>query len=345
MKRVIVSATALVLSMIAALWLAGQSRALLYTLIYLAAVLPGVPLGIALFGWRHAAGWVGGALLGYGLTQLVIWLMIEWHLTSPGAFVLAWMLLLGLTLLVKRAAGPEPAIRMPAWTAPDTAALGVVGWLVAISAGSAASMRALAGAGLALGLATTMNPLLGGCFALIYGAAVAIDALGAGRAWEFLPKQALAALPVMLAVAWGWGSKVMEGAGSALQIGLEGVTENGPVITLVLSLGPILIPSLAGLRRLPGASLRPLWVAGGGIVVGLFLLYVVRISEGSWVGFRAGQILLVSIPILLYGVRIRPGSVFEQPYEPASFDVARRLPALFACGVGLNGLTEIVVLL
>jgi hypothetical protein len=492
MRRVIVSGSALALSMIAALWFAGQSRALLYTLIYLAAVLPGVPLGIALFGRRHAAAWIGGALLGYGLTQLAIWLVIESRLASPWAFVAAWAVLLGLALLALRAAGPEPAIRMPAWTVPDTTALllvlllvpalmgppyanlgradadgnryyrayftadflwhsalafelgkfslpprnpylapramnyywtyfllpataaellppsppgvvdvqrclkanallsgllmigalflvvrsavtrpapaaialslavvaasaeglyaaidlvrrgeplallrdinidaatawyfnglridniprslwytpqhttavalSLVGWLVAISAGSTSSMRAIAGAGLALGLATTMNPLLGGCFSLIYGAAVAIDALGAGRAWAVLPKQVLAALPVMLAVVWGWGSKVMEGAGSALQIGLEGVTENRPVITLVLSLGPILIPSLAGLRRLPGASLRPVWVAGGGIVVGVFLLYVVRISEGSWVGFRAGQILLVSIPILL----------------------------------------------
>jgi hypothetical protein len=36
-----------------------------------------------------------------------------------------------------------------------------------------------------------------------------------------------------------------------------------------------------------------------GIVSGLFLLYFVRISEASWVGFRAGQLLLVSIPLLL----------------------------------------------
>jgi hypothetical protein len=36
-----------------------------------------------------------------------------------------------------------------------------------------------------------------------------------------------------------------------------------------------------------------------GILGGLFLLYFVRISEASWVGFRAGQLLLVSIPILL----------------------------------------------
>jgi hypothetical protein len=97
----------------------------------------------------------------------------------------------------------------------------------------------------------------------------------------------------------GWGSKVTEGAGSAVQIGLESVTENSPIMTLLLSLGPILIPSLAGLRRMPGVSARPVWIAGSGILVGLLLLYFVRISEGSWVGFRAGQILLVSIPILL----------------------------------------------
>ena len=69
--------------------------------------------------------------------------------------------------------------------------------------------------------------------------------------------------------------------------------------TLVLSLGPILVPALAGLRRVPGAASRPVWIAGAGIMLGLFLLYFVRISEASWVGFRAGQILLVSIPILL----------------------------------------------
>jgi hypothetical protein len=40
-------------------------------------------------------------------------------------------------------------------------------------------------------------------------------------------------------------------------------------------------------------------IAVAGILAGLFLLYFVRISEASWVGFRAGQLLLVSIPILL----------------------------------------------
>ena len=51
------------------------------------------------------------------------------------------------------------------WYTPQhttAVALGLVGWLIGISAGAAASKRAIAGAGLALGLATTMNPLLGG---------------------------------------------------------------------------------------------------------------------------------------------------------------------------------------
>ena len=85
MKRVFLPAAVLTLSTLAALWFAGQSRALLYTLLYVLAVLPGVPLGIALFGRRHAAAWIGGALLGYGLTQLAIWLVIESHLASPGS--------------------------------------------------------------------------------------------------------------------------------------------------------------------------------------------------------------------------------------------------------------------
>ena len=188
------------------------------------------------------------------------------------------------------------------WYTPQhttAVALGLVGWFVAIAGGSAASMRAIAGAGLALGLATTMNPLLGGCFSLVYGAAIAGDAIGSGQFWQRVPKHTIAAVPVVLAVLWGWASKVMDGAGSAVQVGLFNIAAHQPIITLALSLGPILVPALAGLRRVPGAASRPVWIACAGIILGLFLLYFVRISEASWVGFRAGQILLVSIPILL----------------------------------------------
>jgi hypothetical protein len=492
MTRVVLPAAALTFATLAALWFAGQSRALLYTVLYVLAVLPGLPLGIALFGRRHPAAWVAGALLGYGLAQLAIWLVIDLHVMSAWTIGLAWVALLSVTLLVKRAAGTEPAIRMPEWTPSDSAALllvlvlvpllmgppyarlgqadagghryyrayftadflwhtalafevgkfslpprnpymtprpmnyywtyfllpataaelvppspagfvelqrylkanallagllmigalflvvrsavpgprpaalalvlavvaasaegayaivdlarrgaplaalsdmnidavtawffnglridnvprslwytpqhatsvalGLVSWLVAASAGAAASPAAIAGAGLALGLATTMNPLLGGCFSLVYGATIAGDALGSGRFWERVARHGLAALPVLLAVFWGWASRVMDGAGSALQIGLSSITGHSPVITLVLGLGPILVPALVGFRALPHTSARPVWIAGAGILLGLFLLYFVRISEASWVGFRAGQILLVSIPILL----------------------------------------------
>ena len=53
---------------------AGQGPgALLFPLVYAALVLPGVPLGFALFGRRHPAGWIAGAILGYALAVLGIW--------------------------------------------------------------------------------------------------------------------------------------------------------------------------------------------------------------------------------------------------------------------------------
>jgi uncharacterized membrane protein len=68
---------------------------------------------------------------------------------------------------------------------------------------------------------------------------------------------------------------------------------------VLLGLGPVLAAALAGLRRLPRQSHLSAIVGAGALALGLFLLYFVRISEGSWVGFRAGQILLVAIAVLL----------------------------------------------
>ena len=148
-----------------------------------------------------------------------------------------------------------------------------------------------------------MNPLLGGCFSLVYGAAVAADAIGSGPVWRTRPAaHASRPVPVMLAVRWGSTSRVMDGAGSALQVGLSDMAAHRPVITLAAARsGPVLVPALAGLlpRARPPRTRPAAIVRAAGILLGLFLLYFVRISEASWVGFRAGQILLVSIPILL----------------------------------------------
>lgn len=491
MRSARIAAAILALAVALTLWLTGQGRGLLHAVIYMLGVLPGIPIGIRLFGRRHPAAWIAGALLGYGLLQLAIWATIESRLTASWEFLGVWMILGAMTTVIARVGGSAPAIAMPAWTARDSTALclvlllvpllmtapyanlgredpegnryyrayftadflwhsalgfelgkfslpprnpylapqvmnyywtyfllpstaaellpptptgfvdlqrtlkanaimagllmiaamflvvrsgvpgawpaaiatalavlaasaegiyaifdfvrsgqplwlladtnvdaitawsfggmridniprslwytpqhttavalGLIGWLIAISSGAAASWWSIAGAGLALGLATTMNPLLGGCFSLVYGAAIAADALRAERGWTFLPRHAVAAAMVGLAVAWGWGSKVMEGAGSALQIGMAGL-EDSPIATVLLSVGPILIPSLPGLRSVQGASSRALSIGCAGILLALGLLYFVRISESSWVGFRAGQILLVSIPIVL----------------------------------------------
>jgi hypothetical protein len=476
---------------LALLWMFGGGPAgWIYGAIYACAVLPGLPVGFALFGRRHAAGWIAGALIGYGITQLILWAVIAAHMASAAAFAVAWLvvtigifvvlrgyvssrvivsagwsaadtgplllvlilvaiimappyanlgradaagnryyrayftadflwhsalayelgkfslpprnpymtprvmnyywtyfllpssvaqvapsppelqdvqrllkmnaLLSGLLmagslfLLVRSgvssatAAGIAVALAIVAASAEGTYAiadllargrpltellninvdavtawyfnglridniprslwytpqhivsigLGLCGLLVAAYAGAAAPLRAIAGAGLALGLATTMNPLLGAACAAIYGACVLVDALRQPGGWKFVPKHAVGAVPVALAVLWGAASRVMDGAGGALNVGFSGFSRNRPILTLLLSLGPILIPALAGLWR-PANAARPVVIAATGIALGLFLLYYVRISEASWVGFRAGQILLVSIPILL----------------------------------------------
>ena len=105
---------------------------------------------------------------------------------------------------------------------------------------------------------------------------------------------------VVAAVGWGAASRVLAGAGSALDVGFSGFSRNSPVITLLLSLGPVLLPAIAGaFGPQDDAERRAIDVGAAGIADGLILLYFVRISEASWVGFRAGQILLVSIPVLL----------------------------------------------
>jgi hypothetical protein len=189
------------------------------------------------------------------------------------------------------------------WYTPQhttSIALGLVGLTLAVIAGARARLAAVAGAGLALALATTMNPLLGAACSLIYGMGVLLDGLRAPRDFGAIARHLLAAAFVVAAIAWGAASRVMDGAGSALDVGFSGFSRNRPVVTLLLSLGPVLLPALFGVLPPRDATARRAVVIGSaGIGVGLFLLYFVRISEASWVGFRAGQILLVSIPILL----------------------------------------------
>jgi hypothetical protein len=178
-------------------------------------------------------------------------------------------------------------------------ALGLLALVPVALAGASGRLGAIATSGLVLGLSTTLNPFLGAAFSLIYGLAIVADAVRTRASVAQVLRHLLAAAPPSLAAVWGTLNAMSEGAGDALTVAWAGHARHAPVVTLLLSLGPVLVPALAGLiprRRLPTP---PAIVAASGLAVGLGLLYFVVLSDASWVGFRAGQILIAVITIPL----------------------------------------------
>ncbi len=176
-----------------------------------------------------------------------------------------------------------------------SAALGLLAMPVAGAAGVAAPVGAIALAGLALALSTTLNPLVGGLFSLVYGSVILADSLRA-RQMRALVRHAIAAVVVGVAVMWCIANDMVEGAADVVIYGFGGLARNSPVATLALSLGPLLIPALVALwppTKLP----RRVWPSIAGMIVGLLAFYLVRISrDAAYIGFRAGQLLQVALP-------------------------------------------------
>jgi uncharacterized membrane protein len=139
---------------------------------------------------------------------------------------------------------------------------------------------------------------LGGVFALVYGAAIVLETILTGpfTARKFLV-HSLAAIPVLGAVGWCIANQMFEGAGAALHVGIAGPARHEPIWTLVVGIGPLLIAALLGLwpiRGFPSAAVPAALAA----LVGLWLMYfVLLVPDQYWVGFRAGQILLVTLPL------------------------------------------------
>ena len=169
-------------------------------------------------------------------------------------------------------------------------------------AGVNAPQGVIVASGLLLGLSTAVNPFLGAAFSLAYGLFIAWDATRSRSLGTALARHGWAAVPPVVAIAWGTMNGMGSGAGGALTLGLAGFARNAPIVTLLMSLGPVLLPALVAFvpdRRLPT---RPVMLAGCGLTVGLGLLYFVMLSEKSWVSFRAGQILLVMLTVPLANV-------------------------------------------
>ena len=185
------------------------------------------------------------------------------------------------------------------WYTPQhstSMALGLVGVLAAVRLGGARPIG-FALTGVALGLSVAMNPFLGAAFCMVYGIAVALTA-ASDRTWRPLLLQTLVVVPVVLGLGWTMLTRMAEGGGAAVMFGYGDLARNAPVAMFVLSLGGVALP--AGLGLLPWRSVawRPAVPGVAGLIVGLFLLYFVRITELAWVSFRAGNVLLVTLPIL-----------------------------------------------
>ena len=196
------------------------------------------------------------------------------------------------------------------WYTPQhttSLALGLVGLLVASAAGARASLAAIAGAGLALGLATTINPLLGAVCSIIYGVADRAPTRSpSGTAGGFCRGMRVAAVPVVLAVALG-GSQQGDGRrrlGAAVRV--CGILAEPSRCSRCCSRS---VRCSFRRFRVSGRPDRRTFAPGrsapSGLVIALVMLYLVRISEASWVGFRAGQLILVSLPMLLAPVLAR----------------------------------------
>ena len=175
-------------------------------------------------------------------------------------------------------------------------ALGTVALVVAASTEASPSLAAIALSGVALGCSVSFNPLVGGVFALAYGGAIVV------QAWRqplVVAKHALAAVPVVVAMAWCISNQMVEGAGGFLQFGLLGASRQQPILMLFLSLGPILVTGSAGLlavKALPLRSALPFAVLS---LIALFLMYFVRLSvDQAWMAFRAGQMMIIGLGAL-----------------------------------------------
>jgi len=187
------------------------------------------------------------------------------------------------------------------WYTPQhstSLALGLIAVIVAIRLPGRARPLAYLLTGLALGLSVTMSPLLGAVFCAIYGASVLFDVATRRLPPVVLLAQPLSIIPVLLALWWCFASGMGDAAGSHLTFGWFFDARYSPVLTLFLSLGGLLIPAALGGLRWRGLDIRPVVPAVVGVVVGLCLLYLVWLTDRSWVGFRAGNILQVTLPLL-----------------------------------------------
>ncbi len=174
-------------------------------------------------------------------------------------------------------------------------ALGLIAMAATIGAPADTPVGTTLLIGVVLGCSVLFNPFVGGVFALVYGIAATLGALRRARPLTAVARHALAVVPVAAAIAWCTHNQMLAGAGGVLRFGLQGASRSHPVLTLALSLGPILAIALAGCIPSRSVTLRPLIPSMLAIAISLLAMYLVQLSvDTEWVAFRSGHLVLVA---------------------------------------------------
>lgn len=180
-------------------------------------------------------------------------------------------------------------------------AIGLVAFVIAVGGrGVRVPSRAILLAGLALAASFTLNPLVGAIFCALYGLVVLTTAVVTRTDISEVLRHALAVLPVLLAVAWSALNHVADGAASAVRFGLHGPAANAPVLSFLLSCGPILILVAFGLwpqQQIPFSAVAPAFI--GALLCVLIMHLVVLTVDQFWIGFRTGHLFFVFVPALV----------------------------------------------
>jgi hypothetical protein len=124
-------------------------------------------------------------------------------------------------------------------------------------------------------------------------------------------------------------NEVGEGAGDVLHFGFWGPARNATLLTFLMQFGPILIPMAVALWPRGLRSFAQLWPAITGATLAIAIMHLVTLTvDQSWVGFRAGNLFLVTAPALVaYGfVRLRTAGFERLAWSLAAIVVATGLP-------------------
>lgn len=179
--------------------------------------------------------------------------------------------------------------------------LGLAALAIAVASGSGGVMLVPVIAGVALAGSIAFNPFVGALFAVVWGCAVAMDALRSPAPVSRLARAAAAVVPAALGLFWTQANHMTGGAQGLLHFGLLGNARSAPLFNLFLSLGPALVPAAVGAAAaIWSQRSRPLVAPVILIALSLIVMHFVVLSgDDSWVGFRAGQMLLCAAPALI----------------------------------------------